>query len=135
MDSVNPQAPPVPLAAGLGIKVYRYRSLIRRHWWVLALTIGLGLAYEAYVLFSKPPLFESTSPLIMREEMSSGANDKVSFNDPRDNIFGTAVSLLKSNMVVDRARSRLALEAPTLTGKVDVSSSAEVHTNIFIVTG
>ena len=46
MDSVNPQAPSVPMSAGLGIKVYRYRSLIRRHWWVLALTIGLGLAYE-----------------------------------------------------------------------------------------
>ena len=60
------------MSAGLGIRVYRYRSLMRRHWWVLALTIGLGLLYEGYVLFSKPPQFESSSQLIIREELSNG---------------------------------------------------------------
>src|SRR5580693_9234946 len=128
MDSVNPQAPPVPISAGLGLKVYRYRSLIRRHWWVLVLTIGLGLAYEGYVLFSKPQLFESSAQLIIREELVNDAKG-ATFNDPWGNIFGTAVELLKSNMVLDKARSRLALEAPGLSsGNVDIVSAAAPRT-------
>jgi len=136
MDSVNPQAPPVPISAGLGLKIYRYRSLIRRHWWVLALTIGLGLTYEGYLLFSKPRLFESSSQLIIREELVSENKVGASFDDRWGNIFGTAVELLKSNMVIDKARSRLALEAPTLkSAKVDIVSSVAPRTNIFTVSG
>ena len=136
MDSVNPQAPPVPISAGLGLKIYRYRSLIRRHWWVLALAIGLGLAYEGYVLFSKPQLYESSSQLIIREELVNEAKVGASFDDRWGNIFGTAVELLKSNMVIDKAKSRLALEAPGLSsGSVDIVSTVAPRTNIFTVTG
>src|SRR5690349_20255830 len=102
MDSVNPQAPPVPISAGLGIKVYRYRTLIRRHWWVLALTIGLGLLIEGYILFSKPQMFESSAQLIIREELVGSASRMgPNFDDRFGNIFGTAVVLLNSNMVLD----------------------------------
>ena len=45
------------------------------------------------------------------------------------------MELLKSNMVLDSARSRLALEAPNLKGKVEINSSAAPRTNIFTVTG
>ena len=55
------------------MKVYRYRALIRRHWWVLALTIGLGVAYEGYLLFSKPQMYESAAQLIIREELVTDA--------------------------------------------------------------
>ena len=137
MDSVNPQAPSVPISAGLGIKVYRYRSLLRRHWWVMALTIGLGLCYEAYVLFTKPQLFESSAQLIIREELVTGATrEGATFDDKWGNIFGTNVELLKNNMLLDKARSRLALEAPALkSAKVDIVSSVPPRTNIFTVTG
>jgi len=62
----------MPLSAGLGMKIYRYRSLIRRHWWIMAITVGVGLAIQGYMLFTKPQLFESTSQLIYREELTAG---------------------------------------------------------------
>src|SRR5258708_37418146 len=131
MDSVDPQAPPVTLSAGLGLKIYRYRSLIRRHWWVLALTIGLGLAIEGYLLFSTPQMYESSAQLIIREELIND-NKGATFDDRQGNIFGTAIELLKNPMVLDKARSRLALEAPGLDREnVEIISSAAPHTNIF----
>lgn len=135
MDSVNPQAPPVPIAAGLGLKVYRYRSLLRRHWWVLVLTIALGLIYEGYILVSKPRLFESYSQILLRDEMISDVNKGVNFDDRAGRMYDTTIELLKNEMTLARARSRLALEAPGLSGKVDISASVAPRTNIFTVTG
>ncbi len=134
MDSVNPQAPSMPLSAGLGLKLYRYRSLIRRHWWVLAVTVGLGLAVQSYLLFTKPKLFQSSSHLLVREELV--VSDRAGgFQDGWGNLFGTSVEQLKGAQVQDKAKSRLALEAPNLTGEVDISASTTPRTNIFIVKG
>lgn len=135
MDSVNPQAPSVPIAAGLGLKVYRYRSLLRRHWWVLALTITLGLLYEGYLTFSKPQLFESYAQILLRDEMISDANRGVNFDDRAGRMYDTTIELLKNEMTLARARSRLALEAPTLSGRADISATVAARTNIFTVTG
>jgi len=136
MDSVNPQAPSMPLSTGLGLKLYRYKSLIRRHWWVLALTIGLGLAYEGFVLFKKPQLFESSSQLLVREELISGATREGAFQDSYGNLFQTSVEQLKSVVVLDKARGRLALDAPGLEGgRVDIAPSTIPRTNVFVVRG
>jgi uncharacterized protein involved in exopolysaccharide biosynthesis len=136
MDSVNPQPPSMPMSAGLGLKVYRFRSLIRRRWWIMALTIGLGLAVEGYLLLTKPPMFESSSQLIFREELTPGGIGSGAFQDNHsDNDFGTVIEMLKSDMVTQAAKSELALESPGETAKVDLTSSVAARTNIFTVTG
>lgn len=135
MDSVNPQAPSVPIAAGLGLKIYRYRSLIRRHWWVMAITIALGLLYEGYVLLSKEQLYESNSELLIREELTTEAGKNVSFDDKAGRQYDTYIMLLKSDTTLAGARRRLEIEAPQLSGKVDINASVPPRTNIFTVTG
>jgi hypothetical protein len=37
-----------------GVRFYRYRGILKRFWWVLLLTIGLGLGYGSWAVFSKP---------------------------------------------------------------------------------
>ena len=100
----------MPIGAALGVKLYRYRSLIRRHWWVLALTIGLGLAYQSYVTFKKPRLFESISRLNIREELIQ--DFKAGWADTTGNFFGTSIEQLKSPVVLGRASERVKLVAP-----------------------
>ena len=124
----------MPLPGGLGMKLYRYRNLVRRHWWILTLTIGLGLLLEGYVLFTKPLLFESLGQLVIREEMIR-ENNTGGFQDTTPNFIGTAVEQLKSPIVLGRARARVALESPNLSGTVEITSSNPPRTNIFIVTG
>lgn len=133
MDSVNPEAPAMPLPGGLGMKLYRYRNVVRNHWWILVITIGLGLAYEGYVIFSKSQLFESLSQLVVREELIR--DNTGSFKDDTGNFFGTAVEQLKHPVVVGRAQARMALEHPNLNGAVEISSSIAPRTNIFTITG
>ena len=120
-------------ARGLGMKLYRYRNLVRRHWLILTITVGLGLAYEGFVLFTTPQLFESVSQLFLREEMIK--DNTGGFQDTTPNFFGTAVEQMKSPVVLTRARERVALEAPNLSGTVEVISSVTPRTNIFTVTG
>ncbi len=123
----------MPLPGGLGMKFYRYRNLVRRHWWILFLSIGFGLAYEGYVLFTKPQLFESASQLMIREELirdTTGA-----FRDGTGNFISTAVEQLKHPLVTGRAQARIALEAPNLNGTVEISASNPARTNIFTVAG
>ncbi len=124
----------MPLPGGLGMKLYRYRNLVRRHWWILTLTVGLGLLIEGYVLFTKPQLFESLGQLVIREELIRD-NNTGGFQDTTPNFIGTAVEQLKSPIVLGRARARIALESPNLSGTVEITSSNPPRTNIFIVTG
>ena len=137
MDSANPTAPSIPISTGLGIKIYRYKSLIRRHWWVLALTIGLGLAYEGFVLFTKPQMYESSAQLLLRDELISPAQADVSkVLDPWGHVFDTAVEQIRGNQVMSAARQHLALNEPQLAvGKIDITPSVLPHTNILVVKG
>jgi capsular exopolysaccharide synthesis family protein len=123
------------MSAGLGIRIYRYRGLIRRHWWVMALTIGLGLFYEGYVLFTKPRLFESNSELIIRDEMSTPDKQGATFDDRWGNIFGTYVTILKNPVTLEETKKQLALDAPNLTGNVEIVATNPPRTNIFTVSG
>ena len=61
--------PAYPTSAGgelgskLGIRFYRYRAVFKRYWWILALTIGVGLLYEAYTVWTKPTRYVSVGKL------------------------------------------------------------------------
>lgn len=133
MDSANPEAPATPIGAAFGMRIYRFRTLIRRHWWILAITIGFGLAWEAYVAFKKPQLFESVSRLNIREELI--AEFKVGWSDSTGNFFGTSTEQMKSPLVLGRAYEKVRLMAPQYTGTVDISASITPKTNLFVVTG
>ena len=69
MDSPNPTPPARSLNSVFGMKFYKVRNLIRKQWWILALTIGLGLAWKGWYLFTQPDFFESTSELSVPEEV------------------------------------------------------------------
>src|SRR4051794_25624234 len=96
----------------LGVKLYRYRALLKRHWWILATTIGLGLAYQGWVVAQKPRLYEWPRQLNIREErvMPSEVgkvNSTVDFTGPQ-------LNRLKTPEGKGRARQRVALEFPNM---------------------
>ncbi|HYR58771.1 MAG TPA: hypothetical protein VEO95_09090, partial [Chthoniobacteraceae bacterium] len=131
MDS--PEAPATPIGPVFGMRVYRMRALLRRHWWILAITIGLGVAYEGYVAFNKPRLYQSISRLNIREELI--AEFKAGWTDNTGNFFGTSTEQMKSPIVLEAAYDRVRLLAPQYTGSVDITASITPRTNLFIVTG
>src|SRR5215203_2846285 len=50
------QTPPVggEIGSRIGVRFYRYRGVLKRYWWVLLVTVGVGLLYQGWLVFSKP---------------------------------------------------------------------------------
>jgi capsular exopolysaccharide synthesis family protein len=137
MDSANPQPPAQPLFASLGVKFYRYRTLVRRHWWIIALTCGLGLALKGYLLFTQPQLFESESRMIIREAMVKDSDAGAYRDQTGGNLIGTTIEQLKSPTVLERALQRVVLEAPQFAGEEapEITPSAARNTGLILVSG
>ena len=117
----------------LGIKAYRYRILLKRHWHILAVTVFLGLAYQTWVLVSQPVRFESVGKLVVGGsiEVSQGSR----YTDNQDNFYQTQIKYLESPLIHDRAERRLALSSPQLSGNVAIIPTQTPRTNIFSVSG
>src|SRR4051812_46530839 len=92
----------------LGVKLYRYRNLILRQWWILALTIGVGLAYQGWILSNKPRAYESSSQILIKEELSNVGTVIATTN--ADNFIGTQMSIIRSAPVMDKAREEVAIK-------------------------
>ena len=134
MDSVNPQAPPLSYTLGLGVKFYRYRNLVLRHWWILFLTVSCGLAYEGYKLYTKPQLFESKSDLFVREELIQQDGGGKNFIDLTGQMLQTAAEQFKNPVVLEGAKDQLALTSPGLQGDSAITSAIVPKTNILTIT-
>ncbi len=132
MDSINPTPPPRALGAVFGAKFYRYRSLLKRQWWILAVAISLGLAYEGWTIFKKADLYESSSELMVRAEVT-GVDPKV--RETVDSLYGDTLKMLQSSEILEKAKGRVELEAPQLSGQVAIVPSVAPRTSIFTVVG
>ena len=117
MDPVHPVPAPRAWGAAFATKFYRYRTVLRRHWWIMASTVAIGLACQAWLLARKPDLFVSSSELRVRDALALGQSR---FHQPTENASAETLNLLASIEVREGAKRRLELEAPTLSGEVKI---------------
>jgi capsular exopolysaccharide synthesis family protein len=119
----------------VGIRIYRYRAVIRRYWWVLLLCASVGLLYEVFVLVTKPTRYVSVGKLNVSENMSDPNAQSIVFNN---GWWLTVVETLKSPVVRERAVKKIAVERPqflALAEGVEITALNEPNTFIFDVTG
>ena len=76
----------------IGIKVFRYKGLFKRHWWLPLLTVSCGLAWQGWNLFSTPVRYESEGRLIVTQSLN--LPDDASSHDDPDEFYGTQLRLL-----------------------------------------
>jgi polysaccharide biosynthesis transport protein len=138
MDSPSyPTAAGAELGSKLGVRFYRYRAVLKRYWWILALTIGVGLLYEAYIVVSKPKRYVSHGKLSVRLTTTS-TKDSGFVNLP--SWYGHVISQLKGIQVRDRARNQVAVHRPewlpeTEPSRTEINAENEINTYFFVVTG
>ncbi len=65
MDSQSSPSSPRDWISRITLKLYRYRILIKRRWWILVITMGFGLAVEGWVIMQKPELYRSVGKLMV----------------------------------------------------------------------
>ena len=118
-----------------GIKFYRFKSLLKRRWWLLLLTVSIGLAVEGWLVFSKKPAFESTGMLMVTERTVMPENSQ-GYSEERENFYGTQIQLLQNPEVYERAKRRVALEAADLAPcRVELTPTLVPRSAIFNVSG
>lgn len=130
-DPHNPAPGPIP--NNLSVKIYRLRSLVRRYWWVLLLTVSMGLGIESWIIFKKPDLYSSSSDLIVREELETDLSKR--YWDSYNSLIGNTLKMLESPEVLESARRRLELETPQFSGGVTVAATVAPRTSIFTLVG
>jgi len=97
----------------MAARIYRYRVLLARRWWVLLLTMSAVVFLEAIVLKNQPETFVSNARLWVSTGMSiPGGTGNAESATP--NFIPTQIELLQSPNILKRARARLQTLKPDL---------------------
>ncbi|WP_269525655.1 polysaccharide biosynthesis tyrosine autokinase [Coraliomargarita parva] len=126
--------------------LYRTKTVLRCHWWILPTALALGVAYKAIEGYLEEPYYQSDSQMIMSGRIALPSNEV--YSEERDNFFGTQIELMTSDQVKARSVERVRLMNPELyeaylrtdaykkEGLKTISIDADVKddTNIFELT-
>jgi len=113
-------------------RVYRYRNLLLKRWWVLFICVGLGLAMEAARLRFTPPVYSSVGQMIVSIKLN--IQQGALYQEDLGNFLGTQSALMQGGEVQHRAADRVAGQFPNLTPKpVSLNVNVLPKTTIFIL--
>ena len=114
------------------VQVLRYLGNLRKRWWIIALTVSIGLCASAWFVAQLPPAYLSQGRLMVsgQIQLSEGAR----YTEELVNFFGTQIELMQSGEVKKRAHSRVHALRPDLAPedvKLEVGQLAK--TAIFVM--
>jgi capsular exopolysaccharide synthesis family protein len=113
-------------------RVYRYRNLLFKRWWVLGLCAGLALGAETAYLRYSPAVFVSVGQMIVSIKLNIQQGSL--YTEELSNFLGTQAALMQGSEVQQRARDRVASQNPGFTPKpVLINVSVLPKTTIFIL--
>lgn len=112
--------------------LHRYRLLLRKRWWVLLITLVLGLGVQALLIWKTPPTYISQGRMIMNIKITSTTGTGTGFSEEFSNFLGTQQQLMRSARVRERAAERVRALKPELKPvPVDLVTSVSPKTTIF----
>ncbi len=88
-------------------QLHRYRNLLRKHWWIPALTITLALAAQSWRLWSTPPSYSSYGRMVVNIRIANSQSPMSVVQDEGFNFYGTQVAMMQSVTVLNRAAERV----------------------------
>ena len=86
-------------------RLHRYRSVVRRLWWVLPLTIALAVGVQVGRLVLSPPAYVSVGRMMVGMKIQIPAGSV--YTEELSNFLGTQVALMRSSTVLNRALARV----------------------------
>jgi capsular exopolysaccharide synthesis family protein len=115
-------------------KVYRYRNLLLKRWWVFILCAGLALGAELLYLRYTPPVFVSIGQMIVSIKLNISQGSL--YTEELGNFLGTQAALMQGSEVVQRARDRVLNQNPGMVVPVKpplLNVSVLAKTTIFVL--
>jgi succinoglycan biosynthesis transport protein ExoP len=131
MQAAVPDRPAsAPWSTAFFTRLHRYKSLLRRRWWIPLLTICLGLFVQAWIIYQTPPSFQSTSKMMLAGKMniSQGAV----YSEDNVNFYGTQIQLMQSAEVKRSAEALVRATHPEMQPVlVEITVAQKPRTSIF----
>jgi len=116
------------------IQLNRYAQILRKRWWLLALTISFGLCGGAWFVSQLPPAYLSVGRMMVAGQIRLA--ESAGYSEELVNFFGTQVELMQSDEVRKRALARVQALHPELVPDLVTIDVAQVpHASIFIMRG
>src|SRR5687767_1614852 len=118
-------------AAQFFSRMQRYKSLLKRRWWVLLLTLGIAVGAQTYRASMAPLTYVSKAQMIVGNrqtitDTAAAATD--------ENFVGTTIALFKGSLINMRANEVLRTNQPHLPpAPVTLDSSLVPRTSIFLL--
>lgn len=116
----------------LAARLAHYRDLLARKWWVLALGAIVGVAVEAMLVQFQRPFYVSIGQMIVNVKLSLPQGSVIT--EELNNFLGTQATLMQSDIVMNRAYTRIATvetNLPAVPPSLKVSVSP--RTSIFLL--
>ncbi len=111
-------------------RVHRYKALLLRRWWILVLTICLGLFVEAFLIYQTPPSFLSMSQMMLAGKLN--INQGAFYSEDTVNFYGTQIQLMQSAEVKRDAEALVRSTHPEMAPvRVDLTVVQKPRTSIF----
>lgn len=118
-------------AAQFFSRMQRYKSLLKRRWWVILLTLGIAVGAQTYRASKTPLTYVAKAQMIVgnRTPLTESAGSTYD-----ENFVGTTIALLKGNLITSRAVESLRTNYPsTPPGEVVLSVDLVPRTSIFLL--
>lgn len=114
------------------LQVVRYLSILRKRWWVVALTLSIGLCVAAWFVSQMPPAYLSVGRLMVSGQIR--LTEGAAYSEELVNFFGTQVELMQSGEVRERAGARVRALHPELSREeVKLSVGQVPRASIFVM--
>src|SRR5947207_8821899 len=111
-------------------RLHRYKALLLRRWWILVLTICLGLFVEAFLTYQAPPQFYSAAKMILAGKLNISQGGV--YCEDQIKCYGTQVQLMQGAEVKREAEALVRSARPELPPvKVDLTVVQKPRTSIF----
>jgi polysaccharide biosynthesis transport protein len=128
----QPRADRSATRAHFHARLSRYRSLLRRKWWVLVLGAMVGAAIAGARLWSAAPSFASVGRMIVSIKLN--ITEGSVYTEELSNFLGTQAALMQSGVVINRAHGRVTAQKPNLRLQpVELKVTVLPRTTIFVL--
>jgi capsular exopolysaccharide synthesis family protein len=137
MSNTNDFSPTDAFAADrparAGAQWYRFKFWARRFWWIIALTIMLGLGVVDVICLRDTPEYVSMARMTVSGRVNIPQGQIFDQGLELANFYGTQVAIMKSPQIVSQAMDRVATLHPEVTPDKDAEVDAvlELRTSIF----
>jgi capsular exopolysaccharide synthesis family protein len=113
------------------VRLQQLKRLSARYWWIVALTVVVGLGIQAQRTMNMPVQYVSNSRMMVSGHLSLPQGEV--YSDELSSFYGTQVALMKSRQTVIQAMDRVRAIHPEVPvdENADTDAALELRTSIF----